>query len=143
MAGFGTAPIGSTPFGFGTPVAATPPPSVVPEAANYVNFRTRDYEVDGENELRRMPISRHRVLMLLSTRLGSAAHLPTIGLRLPSKIGQSFQQEVDQAVRDALAPIGADIRIDGVTAVTTIVGRAEITVSFTDLTTGNSETVTI
>jgi hypothetical protein len=143
MAGFGTAPIGTSPFGIGTPISADPPPSTSAEQGSFINFRTRDYELDDEGEFKRMPITRQRVLMLLSTELGSATAVPGVGLRLPRKIDKRFPQVAQQSVRDALAPIGADIRIDAVTPRTFPGGRADILVAYTDLTTGNSDTVTI
>lgn len=141
MAGFGTAPAGSTPFGFGTPVEANAPPEL-PEQSNFLNYRTRDYEVASSGGMKRMPTTRHRVLMVLSTVQGSAVHEPTVGLRLPRKIDRFFPQKVEQAVRDAFSLLGRDVRLDGVKTKTEG-GRADIQVSYTDLTTGNSDTVTI
>jgi hypothetical protein len=142
MAGFGTAPIGTSPFGIGTPVSADPPPSTSAEQGSFLDYRTRDYELDEEGEFKRMPITRQRVLMLLSTELDSATALPGVGVSLPKRIDKRFPQIAEQNIRLALAPIGDDIRIDAVTP-RTQGGRADILVAYTDLTTGNSDTVTI
>ncbi len=142
MPGFGTAPAGSVPFGCGTPVSANPPPSTKPEGGAFVNYRTGDYGLDAEGEYQRMPVMRQRVMILLSTLKDSATAQPGVGLRLPQKIDRHFKQGSEQAIREALSPIGRDIRIDAVTPVTRG-GRADIQVSYTDLTTGNSDTVSI
>lgn len=143
MSGLGLFSAGLTPFGSGTPVLATPPPSDLPELANYLDVRTSDYVVEDDGSYQRMPLTRHRVLMLLKTELGSAAYLPDVGLTLPKKMGVSFEQQAKGNVLQALSLIGADIRIDDVTTVRTAMGRADITVAYTDLTTGNSDTLTL
>jgi phage baseplate assembly protein W len=143
MAGLGLFSIGSTPFGAGTPVAAIAPPSDLPEFANYIDPRSSDYVVQDDGGYQRMPLVRHRVLMLLKTELGSAAYEPDVGLLLPKKMGASFEQQVRGSVIQALSLIGSDIRIDDVIVVRSPMGRADITVAYTDLTTGNSDTLTL
>jgi phage baseplate assembly protein W len=90
-----------------------------------------------------MPVVRQQVLLLLRTELGSAAHEPEVGLRLPQKMDQSFEQRARGAVLTALEPIGDDIRIDAIPVERIPTGRADITVEYTDLTTGNADTVTL
>jgi len=143
VAGLGAFQLGSTPFGDGTPVAILAPPDDLPELANFIDPRTGDYVVNEDGSYQRMPLNRQRVMMLVSTKLGSAAPEPTVGLKLPDKIDQSFPQRVREAVLEALLPIGDDIRIDAVTTNVIGTGRADITIEFTDLTTGNSDTLTI
>ena len=143
MAGLGILPIGPTPLGAGTPDLAPAPPDGLPDLANFFNSSAGDYVVADDGSLERMPIVRHQVLMLLSTELGTAAHEPSVGLKLPKKMGRDFEQRCREAVLLALEPIGADIRVDGIGVKRMGTGRAEITISFTDLTTGNSDTVTI
>jgi hypothetical protein len=143
MAGLGVTPAGVTPAGMGTPteVAAPPDPASL---ANYLNPRTGDYGVASDGGIERMPLLRHRVLMLLKTELGSAAPESNIGLRLPAKIDKTFPQRAKEAVRAALEPIPkSEMRIDAIDVLVVGTGRADITVSYTDLTTGNSGTVTI
>lgn len=145
MAGLGLFPIGSTPFGSGTPDEAQPPPSGVPDLANFLDPSTGDYVVLDDGSYARMPLVRHRVLMCVKTVLGSAAHEPNVGLRLPKRMDQSFKQRARDAVLASLAIIGSDIRVDDVIVLTDAnsTGKADITIVFTDLTTGNSDTLTI
>ena len=143
MQGFGQVPFGTTPFGFGVPDEAQAPPTTAPEGSNFLNPRTGDYEHDEDGEIQRMPTTRHRVMMLLRTLKESAAYERDIGLKLPDKIDQSFKQKTDQAVREALLPVGADAKIEAVITNVGTSGRVDITVVFIDLTTGNSDTVTI
>lgn len=143
MSGLGLFPVGNTPFGSGTPVIAAAPPSDSPELANYLDPRTSDYVVNDDGSYQRMPLVRHRVLMLLKTELGSAAYEPDVGLKLPKKMGTSFEQEVRGSILLALSLIGSDIRIDDVIVIRSPMGRADITVAYTDLTTGNSDTLTL
>ena len=144
MAGLGLFPVGSTPFGAGTPVEATAPPTAIPELANFLDPRTGDYVVQADGSYQRMPVVRHRVLMLVKTELGSAAPEPDIGLRLPQKMDQSFEQRARQAVTRALAPISSeDMHIDGIPVERSGMGRADITIEFTDLTTGESDALVL
>jgi hypothetical protein len=140
--GLGASMMGGGPFGSGTPATASAPPSDVPTFANYLNPVTRDYVIQDDGSNQRMPIVRHQVLMLLLTERGSAAE-PDIGLKLPAKMDQSFEQRARQSVAMALEPIGDDFRLDSVPVERTAMGRADITVEFTDLTTGNAETITL
>lgn len=146
MPGLGLAPAGFFALGFGQDEEILGPPEDPIVGATFINPRTRDYVAQDDGSYQRMPVMRHRVLMLLMTELGSAVNVDNqeaIGLRLPQKITPSFQQEVDQAVRAALLPIGNEIRIDAVTTIVLPTGKVDITVSYTDLTTGNSDTVTV
>jgi len=142
MAGLGTTSLGWVALGYGTPVVATAPPPL-PVGSPYLNTTTRDYVVSSDGGLQRMPSLRHRVVMLLSTELGSAAHEPTIGVRIPDKIDQSFVQRAQQSVRDCLAILAGELRIDSIPVDVYPSGRVAITVNYTDLTTGNSGTVTV
>lgn len=143
MIGLGGFSAGTLAAGAGSPDAATVPPADAPELANYLNPTTGDYVLQEDGSNQRMPLQRHRVLMLVKTKRGSAAPLPDVGLALPVKMDQSFEQRTRGNVVMALEPIGDDIRIDAVPVERTGMGRADITVAFTDLTTGNAETVTI
>jgi phage baseplate assembly protein W len=146
MVGFGGFPIGSTPFGAGTPVDAIAPPENKPERARFLNPITGDYEVDDDGEYKRMPIVRQRVLLRLGTLRGSSTVLPNFGLRLPERIDARYKQGAEEAIRVALADMITNREIKIVRIDTTIgnpTGRVEHTVVYTDLTTGNSDTVTI
>jgi hypothetical protein len=144
--GLGLFSLGATPFGFGTPVVAQAPPTTLPNANRFINFRTKDYERGPDGELRRMPSTRHRVLVILSTTLGSATVLPGLGTKLPERIDQRYPQLAEQAIRLALRPMVAanELKILFVRVVRSPVsGRVDHTVGFVDMTTGNSDTATI
>lgn len=135
--------IGSTPFGFGTPTAAGTPPSRV-AVANWVNPITGDYEIDVDTgEFAQMPKTRQQVLLALTEVFGSSSARPGDGISLPAKIRKSFEREVADSVRQALrhlTEIQKSIRIDSIT-IDYSGSRAAPVVSFTDLTTGRSRTV--
>jgi hypothetical protein len=139
--GLGSSSLGGTPFGFGTPVASQAPPDPQGSAA-FIDPTTKDHVVGDDGESLRMPITRQRVLLLLMTELGSSAD-PEKGLRLPDKIDQFYAQTAQQAVRDCLATLGSDIVINRIPVEILPNGRSSITVDYTDLTTGNSDTVTV
>lgn len=146
MAGLGTTALGFTPFGVGTPDEAVAPPTSLPTASRFLNWRTKDYEVAADGELKRMPTVRHRVLVILSTTLGSSSALPELGLRLPDRIDKTYPQLADKAVRLALKRMvdARELKVQAVTvARSQVTGRVDHIVAFMDLTTGNAETVTI
>lgn len=146
MAGLGGAPIGSTPFGAGTPIAAVAPPEAPLQDARFINPVTKDYEAGTDGEYLAMPSVRQRMVMALGTTLGSAACLQESGLRLPNRIDERFPQRSEQAIRRAVDFMvkAGEVRVDAVTlAASEFTGRTEHLVSFTDLTTGNSDTLTV
>lgn len=134
-----------TPFGVGTPATATAPPKERFTGARYLNPATRDYEVDDEGELARMPPVRQRMLLALTTIKRSSSVAPSLGTELPAKMGKDFEQVARNAVLEATATIVAsgDARIDAVQAIVTQVGRAVIIVSYTDLTTGSQDVLSV
>lgn len=146
MAGLGMTSLGSTPFGVGTPAEAIAPPTTLPSASRYVNFRTKDYEGSSDGEIRRMPSVRHRVLMLLGATLGSSTVLPELGLKLPDRIDGRYAQLAEQRIRAALQPLvtSKELRIRFVRVTRSpVAGRVDHIVAYDDLTTGNPDTVTI
>lgn len=145
MAGFGGFSIGSTPFGAGTPAEAVEPPDGPPLGARFLDATTRDWVVGEDGEYQRMPLVRQRVLLRLATLLRSSSVLPEFGVRLPDRIDNRYQQKADQAIRAALADmvLAQEIKILRIdTKLGNPTGRVEHTVSYMDLTTGNSDTVT-
>jgi len=146
MAGFGETELGLTPFGTGTADGTAAPPTTLPSTSRYVNFRTKDYEVADDGEYKRMPSVRHRVLMILSTTLDSAAALPGFGLKLPARIDKRYPQLADHAIRLALKPMvrAGELKIEKIEVTrSSVTGRVDHVVKFKDLTTGNPDTVTI
>ncbi|HTJ17836.1 MAG TPA: hypothetical protein VL494_13745 [Steroidobacteraceae bacterium] len=138
MPGFGVMPFGTGPMGLGTPVSASEPP-VGPAGCLYINPATKDYEQDPETgQLKQMPPVRQQVLLAITTLTGSATTLDWLGIRLPRKMGDRFQGDIEVSVRAALRHLTDTqkiIRVDSIVAQRGAGGRARITVSWTDLTT--------
>ncbi len=146
MAGLGGSPIGSTPFGAGTPLEAVVPPDAPMQGARFINVDTKDYQTGDDGEYQAMPTVRQRALLALSTTLGSAASLLEHGIRLPDRIDERYPQRSSQAIRRALDFMvkAGEMRIDAITLLDTrVTGRTEHQISYTDLTTGNTGTLTI
>lgn len=138
MAGFADSPFALTPFGTGTPAEANPPPTRRIPGARYVNPSTRDYQLDDENELARMPTVRQQMLLAVTTLLESSAVEPGRGIKLPEKIDENFSSRVRVSVERATAEIVSSGRatVDNVRTEILQTGRALILISYTDLTTG-------
>lgn len=146
MPGLGGTPIGSTPFGAGTPIAAVAPPEAPLQDARFLDPITKDYEAGADGEYLAMPSVRQRMVLALGTTLGSAAGLEGAGIRLPDRIDERFPQRSEQSIRRAVSFMvtAGEVRIDGVVLLPSdFTGRTEHLVSFTDLTTGNSDTLTV
>lgn len=146
MAGLGGSPIGSTPFGAGTPVDAIAPPEAALASSRFINPDTKDYETQDDGEYKAMPTVRQRAVIALSTTLGSSAGIQDAGLKLPTRIDERYDQRAYQAIRRALAFMtnAGEMRIDGITTPESrVTGRTEHVVAFTDLTTGNADTLTV
>lgn len=146
MTGFGNAPAGTHGAGLGVPVEAAAPPSG-PAGCRFLNPATGDFEVDPTTlQLKQMPVERQQVLLALRTLQGSAAADPQFGVRLPKKMGDSFEAEATTAVRAALLHLTdqqKSIRIDAVTAEHGRGGRGRITVVYTILRTGVADRLTL
>ena len=142
MAGFADSPLAVTPYGTGTPVAAQAPPDDPPAEARYLDPATRDYERGTDGAYLRMPKTRQRVLLALTTLRDSSTVMLGKGLKLPLRMGPAWAHQAEIAVRAELAPLVADgsIRIDRVT-VSRNVGRARILVDYVDLVTRQRDTV--
>ncbi len=134
MPGIGTSSIGSTPFGFGTPVEA-PEPADLSDRARFVDPATKSYSLASDGEYQRMPLVRQKVILALTTNKGSSSVLPEFGLKLERKIDDSFVQRQEQNVRDALAHIPVnEMTLTGVLVeLVPPTGRSRITVSYNDL----------
>lgn len=132
--GFGTSPIGSTPFGFGTPALAVEPPSRY-VLAPFIDPRTKDAVFGGDGELESMSVNSHRVLITCMTERGSSTVMRDFGVKLPDIITESFERDCDAEIRRALAYMTTtgDITINSVTTdPTDVTGRVVVTVDFTD-----------
>ncbi len=135
--------IGITPFGSGTPASANAPPDELDGGAPFINSRTRDFERASDGSIRRMPRTRHRVLVAVTTLQKSMATNPKFGIDLPEQIDESFERKARNSVTMAVKHIvdDGDMVLDSVTAKVTPYGRAQILISYTDLVTGEDDEV--
>ncbi len=146
MPGFGSAPFGSSGVGLGVPVNSTDPPDGA-AGCRYINPRTGDYEVDEDTrQLKQMPATRQKVLLALKTLYGSSSILPTWGIQAPKKMGDTFEADMQAAVRAALrtlTDVQKVIRIDNIIVQKGAGGRSKTTVVYTDTSSGVDDRVTI
>ncbi len=145
--GFGLLPFGLGPFGLETPDDPPDPPTGT-AGSRYIDPATGDYALDAvTGQLQQMPRTRQRVLLALVTLRKTATTVPTFGNKLPRKMGTSFEFETKQAVRLALRHLTDSeqvIRIESLTVERGRNSRALVTVSYTDLETGElAEPITI
>lgn len=146
MVGLGGTPIGSSPFGMGTPIAAAAPPEQALQAARYIDPVTRDYVAGDDGEYLAMPSVRQRALIALGTTLGSSSALLEAGLKLPDRIDQRYPQTSEQSIRAALDFMvrAGEMHIDGVRVEDSgAIGRSQHLIDYVDLTTGNTGTLTL
>lgn len=133
------------PFGFGVGDAAPEPPEGELQA-RYINPGSGDYEHNSATGLlKQMPPLRQRVLLKIRTIVGSSTVLPTLGIRLPRKIDRTFESTVRASVRAAFrqeTDVERVMRIDEIGVELTTSSRAQITLTYTDLSTGDRESVT-
>ena len=138
-------PFGVGPFGFGTPVTGVAPPTGA-AGSRYINPQTRDYEIDPTTKQQaQMPGLRQRVLLAVTTVLASSTAVPGMGVALPKKMGTSYEAQVRNAVLMSLRQmidVEKVLRVDAIIVKRTGSGRSQITISYTDLATGEQETVT-
>ncbi len=134
--GFGLMGFGLGPFGLETPDDPPEPPTGT-AGSRYINPATGDYESDDlTGQLKQMPRARQRVLLALITLRKSASTAQGFGVRLPRKMGTSFEYETRQAVILALRHLTESeevIRIDSVTVERGQNSRALVTVSYFDI----------
>jgi hypothetical protein len=146
MAGFGTAPMGTSGAGLGVPVAAADPPDG-PAGARFINPASGDYEQDSDTrQLKQMPIERQQVMLALRTILGSSSALPTFGVKAPRKMGDTFAAEMTAAVKVALhhlTDVQKVISIDSITVERGTGGRSRTTVKYTITSSGLDDELTV
>jgi len=134
-------PVGSTPFGMATPVAAPSAATQGPALSRYINSGSGDYEINAYvGQFAEMPTLRQRVLLILNTEFGSSSALPTLGIRRPAKITESFVAETTAAVRRAfylLTDVERVMLILDIYIQKQSSGRVAIVVEYQDLTVDN------
>lgn len=132
------APIGSTPFGFGTPIAAPLPPTQGPALSRFIDSNTGDYYIDPEvGQFGSMPSLRQRVLLIINTEIGSSSALPDLGIRRPKKIDESYIATTRASIRRAcyrLTDIERIMQIHDIIVEKQTGGRIAITLVYKDVT---------
>lgn len=112
MSGLGNGPIGTMPYGVGTPNTSAGNTGKVlddgdgsQQGSRFIDARARDYVMNDDGRLQGMMNLRHLVLHTLLTVRGTSA-VPTLGLDEPSGIiGANFEREREAAVRLALSDL--------------------------------------
>lgn len=134
------APLGTTPFGFGTPATAPEPPTVGPVLTRYINPSTGDYALNAATgQFQGMPSTRQRILLVVKTVLGSSSAKRRLGIKVPGKIDQTFERSVENSIRLGLrrmVEIEKVLRINSLTVTAGAdgnPGRALVLMSYTDL----------
>jgi len=132
------APIGSTPFGFGTPVSAPLPATQGPALSRYIDPGSGDYRIDAKTgQFASMPSLRQRVLLIMNTEIGSCVAMPQLGIPRPKKIDQSYVAATRSAVRKAfyrLTDVERVMQIQDIVIEKRSSGRVEMTLIYRDLT---------
>ena len=146
MAGFGQTPLGTSPFGLGTPLAL-PPETTGTWGIRWLNPITRNFEIDpATNQYKQMPEMRQRVYLALAETFGSSTVRPKDGLKLPDKMGDGFERLMEAQVRmalDYLVNVERAIDIDLILVEKVNSQRAHTIVQWTDRTTGETDSLTL
>lgn len=131
-------PVGSTPFGLGTPVAAPEPSTAGPALSRYINPGSGEYEIDAAvGQFAKMPSIRQRVLLIAKTEFGSSTALPNLGIKRPAKIDEAFEAKFRGEIRRAfkrLTDVERVIQIVDIQIEKVSMGRIAWTMSWVDLT---------
>jgi hypothetical protein len=134
-----------TPYGIGTPAPSADPPTG-DAGVRYIDPASHDYAFDSATgQLAQMPTVRQRVLLAVTQLRGSSTALPNDGINLPRKMGDTFVAEMQQSVRAALrqlTDVEKLVRIDGIDVIKGQGGRSQTTITYTDLSSGQPDSVT-
>ena len=140
--------MGLIPLGFGTGDDAPVPPGGE-WGSRFIDPITKDYAIDpATGQFKQMPPVRQRFLLRLTTVLGSSSVRPGDGVVMPRTITASIEREVDDAVRVAMRVETNVEKIARIESVKVIrdpqnTGRVAVVVSYTDLTTGREDQVSL
>lgn len=144
--GLGTSSCGLSPFGYGTPTTTTAPPSG-PSGTRFIDYRTRDFGIDSETgQLKQSSSLQQRIYIKLMTAMGSSTVQPTFGVTLPDKMGEGFEKQTALAVANAFkqeTDVEKIMLIEQIVVEKLSTGRAQITLIYTDLTTGQLDQVRV
>lgn len=131
-------PVGSTPFGYATPVAAPLPATQGPALSRFIDSGTGDYVIDDQvGQLASMPSLRQRVLLIMNTEFGSSTSLPNLGVRRPAKIDESYIRTTQNALYEAfyrLTNVERIMQIQDIIVEKRSGGRVAIVLVYRDLT---------
>ena len=146
MAGFGVSALGTSPFGIGTPPAASSVPNGVTTFCRFLNPTTGEYEQDSTS-LQQKQISRvmQQVLLALRTRRGSSTAVPDFGYDSPKKMGTRFAALVEARIRQALRHLThtqKSMRITRI-SVTRSMTRYAAEIEYKNLETDETEQITV
>lgn len=134
-------PVGSTPFGFATPVAAPLPATQGPALSRYIDPGSGDFLIDDQvGQFAYMPSLRQRVLLIMNTQIRSSTAMPDLGIPRPKKIDEAYITNTRNALIRAfyrLTNVERVMRIEDLLIEKTNTGRVSVTVVYTDLTQGN------
>lgn len=132
-------PVGSTPFGMSTPIAAPAAATQGPALSRYIDPGSGDYVIDASiGQFGSMPSLRQRVLLVMNTELGSALAVPDLGIPRPKKIDETYIATTRAAVRRAfyrLTDVERAMRIQSIDIEKRTNGRVQVTLVYRDLTT--------
>jgi hypothetical protein len=110
--GMGACPMGSTPFGFGSPATAPVATRAVlvqddgtPGECARISTTTGDYVLDGAGNKVGWSGLEQRVYLALRTELGSSA-VPSLGIELPSGV---IRDDAPARIRNAVAAALGDL----------------------------------
>lgn len=157
MSGFGTAPLGTTPYGLGTPATApvvggTPQndSTLVAQSGRFIDPLTKQYVIDANGRATGMSTVPQLVQLTVGTLLGSSA-MTELGLDLLSieDAGDDLEAQIRTRVASAFASLIAQKFVAVLAVDVERFGNgggqvgARVRIHYTDLTTGIDHTTTL
>lgn len=140
MPGMGLDPAGGFGAGWYTPAQAAAPLPATDSAVRLVDPLTGDYSRNADGTFAQVTPLEQRVLWALRTKLGTSSELRDGGISAPGKVSETFESEATHAVQQALAPLGSDVTLVGV-SVDRSTSPPRLTITFSDPN-GDLQTVT-
>lgn len=143
MAGLGSAPLGSSPLGLGTPASATSPAQPATDEALLIDARTRRYVVGADGNLVRTTRAGQLVYLALFTEFGSSAQADLGLFPDPRVITDDIVTQMQDRVNRALKPLVTQGLIEILSVIVTrskrVTTRMERRVVWRDLSTGQEQ----